>query len=97
MTASATEPRLDTALHDPVLALALGGLSVSRQFAALVSAPAPGLPPLARDDALVLAALGIISLGRSLHRWLEEASEPVEPRAVSPSADEAPHTGDLLR
>jgi hypothetical protein len=95
----ATEPQLVADRHDEVLALALGSLSVTQRFENMVSrAATPGRRPLGIDDPLVLAALGLVSLGRSLGRWLEEAAEPERPRGAGASSAEAPPTPqNLLR
>jgi hypothetical protein len=77
MNQSPIEPALAADRHDAVLALALGALSYAQRFEELVAAAAaPAAAPLDLDDDAVLAALGLISLGRSLRRWLEDAAEP---------------------
>jgi hypothetical protein len=95
--APATEPRAASDHHDAVLALVLGSLRLARHFEASVARASAGSPPLATDDPMVVAALGAISLGRSLERWLEAAAEP-EP---CPHADRTtaalPPPRDLLR
>jgi hypothetical protein len=94
----ATEPRLVSDHHDAVLALALGSLSLVRRFEELVSrATTPEVQPLDRDDTVVLAALGVVSLGRSLRRWLEEAAVPTQPSTPSPSSAHRPERRELLR
>jgi hypothetical protein len=82
----ATEPRLDAHQHDALLVLALGSLSLAQRFESLVNHTSAQGTPLDRHDPVVLAALGVVSLGRSLRRWLDEASPVREaPVAASPS------------
>ena len=98
METPATEPRVACDEHDAVLALALGSLAVARGFEACVIRPAlPGSQPLEADDPIVLAALGAISLGRSLTRWLEEAAQRQHPRRLDPPTRPAPTSRELLR
>jgi hypothetical protein len=88
MDCPATEPRLSADKHDPVLALALGALSAICRFEDAVGARSSeaALDP---DDPIVVASLGVVSLGRTLRRWLEEAAEPhgtaARPEPVEPS------------
>ena len=92
----ATEPRLDSHQHDTLLVLALGSLSVAQRFEALVGRTSGQTPPLDGDDPVVLAALGALSLSRSLRRWLEEAS-PVREMAVADQPTDAVSSRELLR
>jgi hypothetical protein len=83
METPATEPLADADRHDAVLASALGLLSLAQRFEACAARASTSGSQLDADNAIVLAALGAISLGRSLKRWLEEASElPADIRAV---------------
>jgi len=97
VTMPATEPRAGSDQHDAALALALGALAVARQVELCVARPSPpGSPPLAADDALVVAALGAISIGRSLRRWLNEAAAAHEgPHVAAPAP--VPTSRELLR
>ena len=98
METKVSDPQLTFDQHDTVLALALGALSASRRFDAYVArASAPGSRPLGADDPLVLAALGAISLGRSLSRWLEEAAEPRRAAHVDVPTTPRPAPRELLR
>jgi hypothetical protein len=84
--------------HDAVLALALGSLSFGQCFETLISrATASAVPPLDLDDPLVLAALGVVSLARSLRRWLEEAAAPTRPPQPSASSTPLAAPRELLR
>lgn len=94
----ATEPRLAADHHDGLLAVALGALSAAQWFEELAARPsAPGAPPLSADDPIVFAALGAVSLSRSLRRWLEEASTNVTSSSDPSAGGSAPTPGDLLR
>ena len=92
MDAPATEPRLASDVHDTVLHLALGALASLRRFEGLASVQHPG-DPLAADDPVVLASLGLLACGRSLRRWLAEAAQDGPPSEAA--ADHGPH--ELLR
>jgi hypothetical protein len=98
MDSVATEPRLATDQHDAVLLLALGSLSLFQHFEQLIRPAAdPAVRPLEVDDPLVLAALGVVSTGRSLRRWLEEAAPPAAaPDRSVPSIHPATPS-DILR
>lgn len=98
MDTTATEPRLNSDRHDAVLALALGSLSFAQRFEEMISQVATtAVRPLDVDDPIVLAALGVVSLGRSLRRWVEEAAEPVRQPAPSASSVPVPSPRELLR
>jgi hypothetical protein len=83
----ATEPALAFDERDAVLALALGSLSFVQRLEEQVRvATADAVRPHEVDDPVVLAALGAISAGRTLKRWLAEAREAgSEIDDVSPS------------
>jgi hypothetical protein len=92
----ANDPRLASDQYDAVLGLALGSLAVARRFEGYVSCESRA-QPLGADDPLVLAALGAISLSRSLTRWLEEAAELRERAHVDGSTVSSQEGQDLLR
>jgi hypothetical protein len=73
----------------------LGALSVVERLERECTASNAPHPALAADDALVLAALGALGLGRSLRRWLAEAATPAA--LVSTTAADVPALGELLR
>jgi len=78
------EPRLTRTRDGEDLALiGLGALAWLDRFAAAVEPPAPA--PFAADERLVDAALGLLSLRRSLHRWAGQAAAETAP-APSPRA-----------
>lgn len=94
----ATEPRLAAERHDAVPTLALGALSALRSAEKALRRPPPaGSEPHPTNEPLLLAALGIIAIGRSLARWLDEVAPPPS----SPDRDVAPRVAlkmrDLLR
>ena len=94
----ATEPRLASDQHDAALALALGALSVVRSVDACMNrVSAHGSPPLDAGDPVVLAALGAISFGRSLTRWLEEAAQPQQRQHADAPTLSLPGMRELLR
>jgi hypothetical protein len=63
--------------QSPLVPLALGLVSFFERAAeALSSGDADGLPPLADDDPLLLAGLGIIALRSVLDRWLALTCAP---------------------
>lgn len=97
MKTPATEPRLACDRHDTVLALALGALALAQRVEEAVRrASTPGSPALEADDPIVLATLGVLSLGRSSRRWLMEAAEP-RAHSGEPLASTLPAPPDLLR
>jgi hypothetical protein len=79
-----------------VLALALGALATLQRFEGLVSRQSGGSEALDRDDPVLVAALGMIALSRSLGRWLEEAVESTDPPAV-PAGPAPIQSRELLR
>ena len=84
------EPRQDRTLEDnDVMTAGLGALAWLDRLAAAAERPGPALV----DDELVTAALGLMSLRRSLRRWAQQAAQmaPSAP-APEPSAPE-----DLMR
>jgi hypothetical protein len=92
----ATEPCLGADRHDAVLALALGALALSRSAEEALRRQAPaGSDGGTPEEPLVLAALGVISIGRSLARWLEEVADA----SPQPNADSRPGLDirDLMR
>lgn len=71
--------------ENPLLPLVLGAIAtldavehaLARDDDPAASATRPlGGAPLAPDDPFVLAALGLIGLGRTLHGWLATAAPP---------------------
>jgi hypothetical protein len=61
----------------PLVPLALGLVSFFERAAEVLSSgDADELPPLADDDPLLLAGLGLLSLHSVLDRWLALAREP---------------------
>jgi hypothetical protein len=95
--APATEPRVASDQHDAVLALVLGSLRLAHRFEACVGRASAGGPSLAADDPMVVAALGAISLGRSLERWLEAAAESEPCPHADATTAAMPPPRDLLR
>jgi hypothetical protein len=94
----ATEPRFTSDRHDTVLALALGSLSFEQRFEEMVRrATSPVAQALDIDDPVVLAALGVVSVGRSLRRWLEHAAASAAPAKPDGTSAHAPVARDLLR
>ena len=95
-TRMATELMLASDQRDTLLALVLGSLSAERRFEELVSRTVAMGQPLDADDPVVLTALGLISLGRTLQRWLD--ASVASPSSLT-SNESATHSvlGDLLR
>ena len=92
------EPRLQSDQHDTVLLLALGALSLAHTFERSVERRAAAdAKPLNVDDPVVVAALGAIGLGRSLQRWLAEATGPTVRRDPPPLPDPSFSSSGLLR
>ena len=91
----ATEPRLGSEQHDLVLAIALGALAAGQAFEQMTSATTDA-EPLASDDPVVLASLGVVALDRTLRRWLDESAS--SPMAAAPQVPELIATlRELLR
>ena len=95
------EPIRDVDDSNPLVPLALGLLSALGRFEALVERPGP--PEIeerkvtAEEDPLLLVALGLLSVNRTLSRWLDvvcPGDERVE--ATQPAASRA-RPRDLLR
>jgi hypothetical protein len=83
------EPRQDrTGDDNDVLTAGLGALAWLDRFAEAAERPGPS----SVDDDWVTAALGLISLRRSLRRWALQA----EPTASSPTPESRPLEG-LMR
>ena len=98
MEMPATEPRPAADQHDAALTLALGLLSAVRRFEGSASrASRSGATALAADDPVVLSALGAVSVGRTLTRWLEEAAKPREVPRVDLPAGASPTPRELFR
>lgn len=97
MPSPLTDLRPASDRHDAVLALVLGAFSFSRRIEAALLRPSSGNGrPMDPQHPLVLAALGIVSVSRTLDRWMEEASippEPTEARMLVP----LPDSRDLMR
>jgi len=83
--------------HDAVLPLLLGAFSVSRRVeAALLQASLENTDPMNPEHPLVLVALGMVSLNRTLSRWMEEASmSPALEAANTPAP--LPDSRELMR
>jgi hypothetical protein len=80
--------------HHSLLVLLLGALSFSSQIEEFLCRPSvDGVDPMDPEHPLVIAALGSISLGRTIRRWAEEAASP----AVECEQKKAPVTTDSLR
>ena len=98
MERPATEPRPAADQHDAALTLALGLLAAVRRFEGYASRTSrAGATPLAEGDPIVLAALGAVSLGRTLTRWLEEAAGPQEVPHVNRAAGSSRTPRELFR
>jgi hypothetical protein len=83
------EPRQDRTREDnDVMTAGFGALAWLDRFAATVEQPGPVLV----DDAWTTAALGLLSLRRSLRRWAVQAAES----APTPAPEGRPLEG-LLR
>jgi len=69
------EPQLDRTFEDnDVLTIGLGAIAWLDRFAEAAKPRAAGATP--PDDPLLAAALGLMSLRRSLHRWAAQAETP---------------------
>jgi hypothetical protein len=84
MDGPATEPRLAPDRHDSVLHLALGALGALQHFEEALAGETQG-EPLADEDPVVLASLGLLACGRTLRRWLAESAEDL-PQSPAPIA-----------
>ena len=85
------EPRQDRTREDnDVMTAGLGALAWLDRFAA---AAQPRGPVKLVDDDLLSAALGLMSLRRSLRRWAQQAGEP----APAPPAPDARALEGLMR
>lgn len=94
---SVSEVRSAFDKHDVLLALLLGALSSFKRFEDAVSRPDPeGNSSMDYGHPLVVAALGAISFGRTLERWLEEATEPAGRSEPIPASTQ-PRLRDFLR
>jgi hypothetical protein len=87
-----------TAAGNELVPLALGLLQFLDRVAAAVSAspPAPAAPPSPRDEQILNALLGLLSLRRALRRWLVTAALVSEPSDRRPAAPRSPE-GSWLR
>jgi len=95
---AASEPRLASDVHDPVLALALGSLSLlNHGVERLDRQSSGGESQLAPEDPVVLAALGVVALRRCLQRWVEEIADPRRDSAATASVVPESVYPDLLR
>ena len=93
----ASEPRLSPDRHDVVLALALGALASADHFERAVQASSAATPALEPDDPVVLASLGVIALGRTLRRWLDNADTPLPAAGGAAQPDEGFCSREALR
>ncbi len=76
------EPRLTRTRDGEDFALiGLGALAWLDRFAAAIGPPAPAA--FTPDEHLVDAALGLLSLRRSLHRWALQAAAETAPETPS--------------
>jgi hypothetical protein len=82
--------------HNPLVPLALGLLALDRRFATLLETEvADGTPELSDDDPALALFLGVVSLRRTLHRWLEHAC-PEAPGSGVEAASATPIELDSL-
>jgi hypothetical protein len=78
--------------HNPLVPLVLGLLSLDRELDRLLETKVDsGAPSLSPDDPTLALFLGIVSVRRTLHRWLEhgcpanlDAALNTAPSAASP-------------
>jgi len=96
MSNPASDPRLAADRHDAFLVAMLGAVSALQRLERACVAPGPG-GTLPADDPVVLATLGALSLGRSLRRWLAEASSSPTPGSDTPPVDSRPRLRELIR
>jgi hypothetical protein len=87
-----------TAAGNELVPLALGLLQFLDRVAAAVSASplGPAAPPSPRDEQVLAALLGLLSLRRTLRRWLVATALESEPLDRRPAAPRAPE-GSWLR
>lgn len=79
--------------ENDLVALMLGTMRLLDEFAAAIRAPELDAAPV--DDQLVAAALGLLSVRRTLERWhLDAVADLTGPAAAEPAAQ---GKGDWLR
>jgi hypothetical protein len=94
---SVASPEAAFETANELVPVAQGALSLLDELAALLERERVGGVRLSRSDPVLLAGVGVLSLRRSLARWLHAAAHAVAPAREETLPDRASAGRSLLR